>query len=180
MLTDQPPTLVPHEATPTILDYDSLEPVLIPVRYQKRHYLLREASEGAFCVYQSAVFKSLKIQDGKPVAAEGISETDTLLVSQCLYEVQEQGVLRLTPHGDPDPKYLVPLATIRGWPRRIVKDLHQKLRSISGMDDRRTPEEVEKELAKLQGELQTLTSENGTGHGGSAKNELDATRVSSL
>lgn len=173
----EPEDVGSEEPVPTILDYDSLEPVTIPVRFNKKRYLLCEASEGAYCVYQSAVFKSLKMEGGKPVAAEGISETDALLISQCLYEVGPDDTLRLTPNSEPDPKYLVPLTTVKRWPRRITKDLYKQLRRISGMDEKRSTAEVQKELARLQQELADLTesSKNGQATSSPAKNELSAT-----
>lgn len=180
-LQDPPPredAPISAPVVPDKLDYDSLEPIEIPVFYKKKTYILREVSEGGYGDYQNAIFKSFRVNEaGRPIPGEGMSESDTLLVSKCLYQADEQGHLRVSANGDPDPRWLVGLAVLKSWPRRVVKDLYQQVRTISGMDERRSPEEIKKELLKLQRDYDELAGTNGKPSAADepAKNLLGAT-----
>lgn len=104
-------------------DFDSdLGKKEIPVRYQGRDYVLREASEGAAIKWRNAQMKAARFnQHGQITGAEGLADTEPLLVSYCLFE---------TDTGNP-----VHFNTICGWPAKMVKKLFQKAVEISDLHE---------------------------------------------
>ena len=72
--------------------FDSLEPIVIPVKLSGKWYALQEATEEAAATYQDALFKGTKIAidpnspngisvESPEFSLEGISGTQALLVS---------------------------------------------------------------------------------------------------
>lgn len=103
------------------LVFESLEPISIPVTLGEKKYVLKEAPEALYCKYLDALMKAGQVierPDGKKevAAGAGIYETESLLVSYCLFEVTENGGLRAV-----DQKWVANTLT-----HRIVKPLFKK------------------------------------------------------
>jgi len=131
------------------LDFDDITVVEIPVRFQGKRYVLREASEEATIKYRATQFRDAKLVDGKVSAnMERMQELGSLLVSMCLFDEADKPVS---------------LQTIRGWPRRVVEPLHQRALQISKLDDNATAEALEKQLASTQERLDALRNINNVG-----------------
>src|SRR4051812_878860 len=93
------------------MEFDSLEPIEVPVRLGSKSYVLREPSEDIACKYRNALLKATKLgSDGKPTSLEGLADIEPQLVSWCLFEVTNPG-------GDDQAKLVkpVPVSVIRGW-----------------------------------------------------------------
>jgi hypothetical protein len=157
------------------MNFDDLTLTEIPVTYRGRRYVLTEASGDAVCRWRNALLRATKLgPDGKPVAIEGLADAEPLLVSRCLYVPDKDGRLRLTPHGFPDPNYLVPLEDVRGWEGRVVGALFEKVKEISHLDMLETKEGLEEQMVKLKDRL----AEMGNGEG-KLKNSLKPTTAGS-
>lgn len=102
-----------------------LEAVCIPVVIGEEEYELREASAASACLWQNDLLSKAKMgPDGKVQSAKGIADSEPYLVHLCLVDTKGERV---------------PLATVRSWPSRIVKELFKKAKEISGLDE--TPED---------------------------------------
>lgn len=127
------------------ISFDDLTLREVPVRLGGTRYLLREASGGAACGYRNAVLRATKLgPDGKPASFEGLADAEPVLVAGCLFEE--------TPAG-PRP---VPLATVRGWPAKVVKRLFLEAQKLSELDERQTAEELQARIAEDQARLAAL------------------------
>lgn len=159
------------------LCFDDIAPVEIPVRVGNARLILREASGDAAARYRNAVLKATRLNaDGKPSFVDGLADTEALLISRCLYYADDNGNLRLTPAGTPDPRYLVALETIRNWPYRVQEALFDKAREISGLDRRESADDIAKRMERDQQRLDALRNGTDEDH---AKNLPDATTAGS-
>lgn len=103
---------------------ETLEPQEVPVTIAGEKYILREATHETIRRVRNAVVASTKLDDkGKPVSIAAAGDADSLLVSMCLFKPVGAGFES------------TPLATVRGWPDRVVKKLADAVRQISDMDD---------------------------------------------
>jgi hypothetical protein len=151
--------------------YEDIEPTLIPVRLAGKRFVLREASEDAVCKFRNAQIKCTNVgPDGSATHfKEGMADTVPLLVSLCLYYADEGGNLRLDRNGNPDPRYLVSLATVRSWKDQVVKGLFKKIAEISdlkGEKEEGTEESLRKQREEIDAKLATLEATRGNGRGG--------------
>lgn len=89
-----------------------------------KDYLLVEPSEDAACRWRNLATSKAKMQDGKVVGMDGIADVQPYLVSLCLFEETEKGLLP------------VPLTTVRGWPARVVKFLFDRAKSLGDLDEK--------------------------------------------
>lgn len=104
----------------------------VPVRVGGKDYVLREASEDAFRQYQNSIMRAGRFKNGEQVGFEDIADSDSLLLSLCLFEGYEH------PKGSTKLNYRpVLLKTVRDWPRRITKPLIDRCKLISGIDERK-------------------------------------------
>lgn len=148
------------------LNFNDLTPIEVPVTLGSKKYVLREASEGTSCTFNAARLRGSEItrgNDGKMTVRQlgGAADLQPLLVSLCLYAVGPDNKIVLLPNGDPDLKYLVPLATVRSWPARVVKPLFEKAKAISGLSEEgETQKDLEERFAETAGRLVSM-SENG-------------------
>jgi hypothetical protein len=116
--------------------FDEVCPAEVPVVIGSVRYVLREASEDAACKFRNALLRCTRPgPDGRPTTYDGVADTEPLLVSLCLYAADEGGRVRPDRDGRPDPRHLVPLATVRSWPARVVKALAAKAQEISGLGE---------------------------------------------
>jgi hypothetical protein len=126
------------EANKTPMVYDDLEPVVVPVTIKGQKYNLREALEDAAVKINNARAGAARFTGGELNRVHGVGELQPLAVSLCLFKVDANG-----------GETAVSVETVKRWPTRIVKDLYDRLISISGMDEKKTVEQIDKEIARL-------------------------------
>lgn len=135
-----------------------LEPIEIPVTIKGkdkivRNYILCEASEAAASRYTNAQLKATKMVEGadgsKVGSVDGLSDTEALLTSLCLFELTENG-----------GRKTVELSFVRGLPHRISEPLFKKAEEISGLNSEQTEEQLKKKIKELQGKLVKLKNES--------------------
>lgn len=114
------------------LNFDDLTPAEIPVRHQGKRYVLREASEDAVRRWRNAGSRGLRMEDGKVVGLDDQGDLNSLLVSLCLFEADEDGSVRASKNGNP---VAVPLAVVRSWQGRVVKKMFDWVSEASGLRD---------------------------------------------
>jgi hypothetical protein len=116
--------------------FDDVSPAEVPVVIGSARYVLREANEDAACKFRNALLRCTRPgPDGRPTTYDGVADTEPLLVSLCLYAADEGGRVRPDRDGRPDHRHLVPLATVRSWPARVVKALAAKVQEMSGLSE---------------------------------------------
>jgi len=108
---------------PEVMDFGDITPIEVKVRIQGKNYVLREASEAVTCRYRNAQVRCAHVApDGKATKVEGpIADTEPLLVSLCLFEEDT---------GAP-----VDQKVIMQWPSRVVRQLFDKVKEISDLDE---------------------------------------------
>lgn len=153
------------------LNFD-LKPVEVPVKIGEQRYVLREASEEAARQWNNAKLRAARMNaDGKTTSIEGLADAEPLLVSLCLCLIDPKtGEIRTDRNLNP---VTVALATVLGWPARVVKPLYEKALAISNLDGKDTPEALEAAIANLQERLAKLRGED------LSKNSPSATTTSS-
>jgi hypothetical protein len=153
------------------LVYEDVEPVCVPCRLAGKRFVLREANEDAVCKFRNAQIKCTNVgPDGNATHfKEGMADTVPLLVSLCLYHADDNGNLRLDRNGNPDPRYLVSLATVRSWKDQVVKGLFKKVAEISdlkGEKEETTEESLRKQKQEIDAKLNALEATHANGRGG--------------
>lgn len=157
------------DRTSNALVFDDLEPICVPVRVGPKDYILREASGDAACKWRNAITRVTRMQDGKVSSVGDIADTEPLLISLCLFEIQRDKDGK--PSSDPpvaDPKRPVSEKVIRTWPHRVQRALFDKARAISELEEKETAEDLEKKIADLQEKLAKLREGDGPKNGPSA------------
>ena len=105
-------------------DFSALIPVVIPVRYGERDFVLKEADGEAAATYRNAAMKAARFVDGKVTNIEGLADVEALLVSLCLFEVKPDGS-----HGR------LALGFVKSLPARMLKKLYEKAMEISDLNE---------------------------------------------
>ena len=100
----------------------STERTEVPVTIDGKSYLLKETSGAEACEYRNAVLASTQMEGGRRTFV-GLANSEPLLVSLCLYEITDDG-----------PQKRVPLQVISNWPSKVVSQLFEKAKEISGID----------------------------------------------
>ena len=115
-------------------------PIEVPVSIQGKKYVLREASGDAARKYHNAVLSSTQLgPEGKPSRIKGMADVEPLLVSNCLFSVDDEG-----------QQVPVLLQTILDWPARVQKGLFERIKDISDLVEEGEVEELEKALEKAK------------------------------
>jgi len=92
-----------------------------PVYIGDTVYTLKEATIGVAAKYRNALLDCATLgPDGKPSKFSGMADVEPLLVSLCLFDVDGNEV---------------PLATVNQWPSRIVKQLFNRVKEVSDLDE---------------------------------------------
>ena len=117
----------------SLQDLETLEPWFEEFKFQGKQYVLREAGAEAARLWRAAVFRCTKPGvDGKVTITEGLADTDSLLVSHCLFEKNGDG--KETP---------VKLADVRlRFPARVLERLFALVQKESGLEEK-PPEEFQ-------------------------------------
>jgi hypothetical protein len=104
-------------------DFDSLEPMAVPVAYKGRRYVLRETAGDQSTAYRNAVLRSMVPNGlGGIVPGVGYPDTDLMLLGMCLYEVTDTG------------EQPVGAEALKKWPTRVIKPLFERVKSASGLE----------------------------------------------
>lgn len=145
------------------LDFSSLAPIELPVKYAGRDYVLREASEADAAEWRNANARSARMQDGKVVGVDGIANSQALLVSRCLR--------------DAATGKNVDVPTIRTWVSRAVKRIFDKAVEISDLREKpETEEELVKAISEAQEKLDLLRKGKAVeGNAGNSPGGTDTT-----
>ena len=156
-----------EEDDPLSIRLDDLEPVSICFDWKGKKYVLREASEDAAAKYRNAVQRSFRMnQEGSVVAMDGNADTQSLLVSLCVFE--------LNPQGSKAPEGPVSVGWVRSLPHKMVKRLFEKAERISELSEG-DEETIVKQIAMLTKRLAKMREGKGTTPEGNAKNGPDGT-----
>lgn len=130
-------------------NFDDLEPISFPVRYRGEEYVAREATEGAAKKWRNATIRGTRMEGGKVISMGDIADSEPLLVSLCLFKVTDKGEVP------------VPFNTICGWPARVVRPIHDKIKDISGLNEDDTEESLVKRIAEMEQKLQEIRRAKG-------------------
>jgi hypothetical protein len=126
------------------LNFSDITPIEELVTVGKSEYVLREMSGDAAVKYDNARLNCHEYKDGKLYKLRDLGDLEPLLVSLCLF----------TSEGTP-----VSEVTVRAWPARVQRALHQRAREISGMVD--TPQSLKKQIEDLQRQLEDSRKTEG-------------------
>ena len=99
----------------------------LPVKIDKKDYILKEATGGAVVVYRNSMMRGMTLRDGKPQKLQDVGEVNLLLLSYCLFELKEKD--------GQNQEVLVGLQTIKKWPNRIQSSLLKELKEISDLEE---------------------------------------------
>lgn len=139
-------------------DFDDLEPKVQRVRYKGKVYWLREASEGASVAWRNVHTSSARHDEqGKFISVGAIADAEPVLVSKCLYYADAAtGGLPVLPTGEPDAKFLVPEALIRGFPHQVISKLYSWIMDNSGLREPDTEESLKERIKADVAKLRTI------------------------
>jgi hypothetical protein len=129
------------------LVFNDITPVEEPVVVGNTRYVLRECSGDAWVKYQNARSVCYVYDDGKLQQVRDIADLEPLLVSLTLF--MEDG------------KTPVSEVTIRAWPSRVQRAIHDRAKEISGMVPPVTT--LEAQIADLQRQLEQSKRVEGRG-----------------
>lgn len=151
------------------LNFDSAEPVSIPVTIAGEKYLLREASESVATEYRNAQLMAMQVNEsaeGNKIARVGrVIDTESMLVSKCLFKIEELD--------GKETEKPVPLQQVKNWPHRISHKLFKTAEQISNLGKEETREELIKQKKDIDSKLKKLETQDVTDPATSIQ-ELDA------
>lgn len=131
-----------------IMDFGDATPVEVAVKISGKQYTLKEALGDAVTKFNGLRAQAGRFQDGKFVGVRGsMANAEPFLVSLCLCDE----------NGKP-----VPEKVIRAWPSRIQKQLYEKVKDLSEIDDREDLESLEKQLKEITKKIAKLKGEDPT------------------
>lgn len=161
------------EVTSDGFNFDGFEQKVIPFRYKGVDYELREASEDAAAKYKNKLYTSTKWSaDGQVRTMGNMGDLESFLIAMCLFRKDR---IKQKDNTEAEKWVSVPEATVRSWPRRMTKQLFDKINEISELDTDDTEESLEKEIALLQKKLQQLRDKKAGKD--PAKNEQGDTEI---
>lgn len=109
----------------------SLDEQSFPLTIAGERYIIVEASEDAAKKYKNTAMRATKFSDkGKPSGVDGLADVEPLLVSMCLFKLDETGA-----------RSPVLLSTVLKWPHRVVEPIYQKARELSGLKEDKDEED---------------------------------------
>lgn len=144
----------------TGFDFDDLQPVSMPVKYQNKQLVVREAVGGAVVSYRNAAMRSARMEDAKVVGINGLADSEPILVAACLFEIHPTVIVNGTPMEKP-----VTVDFVKKMPYRMMKTLYDWIKKVSDIDEGETEEtllkqktEIDKKLEKLRKNREENTS----------------------
>lgn len=138
--------ILANSGNPTEIDLSDLEPISLPFNWAGKRYLLCEASGDAVCKYRNAIMKAAKPNaDGTMTSAEGVIDTEYLLVSLCTFEIKtnpKDGSTSVSPQH-------VSEATVRSWPHRVKERLFRQVEQMSELGQM-TEKQIDERIQQLE------------------------------
>lgn len=135
-------------------DFDDLEIRTIPVKYQRRKFILREADGGSVVAYRNKMTSAAKLTaDGKMAEVKNIADAEPYLVSLCLFELNEVN------RGEETKVREVPVTLdfVRSLPNKMMAQLYKWIKDNSDMTtEEETEATLQKDLERIQGKLANL------------------------
>lgn len=131
-------------------DFGGLEPRSVPVKYEGKNYVLREASEDAHVKYRNAVLRASKLNEkGNISSMDGMADSEPILVAACLFEqyTDAKGAQRERP---------MLVNQILQWPTRVVKPLYEKAKEMSDINQDETKDQLKKTIENARKKLEKL------------------------
>lgn len=144
-------------------DFSSHKVIEIPVTSPtgKKH-VLREASGDAVARFNSARSRCMRFQDGGVSGVEGMGGLEMLLVSLCLFNVDEEG--------KPNLNSTVSQTELKSWPGRDIAELSNEAKKISEIDMDDDLDSLRKQYKDLGERIQEMEDD-------AAKNEPTSTEI---
>lgn len=138
--------------TNPMLEFDDLTERREPVRIGKTWYLLIEATGDAVRQWRNARLKASKLEDGKLVSMEGLADIEPLLVSLCLYNLDQTTATPTQPPHDIVFKGQVAKEVVGAWPARVQTALYERIKKISDLldEEKKTPAQQKEEEDALK------------------------------
>lgn len=154
------------------MEFETAELIEVPVKIEGKDYVLREADEAAAVAYTDARMAATKFESDandkiRVTGMDGLAKVRPLLVSKCLFKVCED---------DPDSMEPVPYEAVLRMKPHIVKELFERAKLISNLEEKETPEEINKKIADLERKRSSLSDDKGD----RSKNSPDATTPTSV
>lgn len=114
--------------------FDDIIPEETPVEIPdekgvRQRYVLREGDGSVSSRFANYTAKGLRRKPDGTLYTEGLGDAEAFLLSMCLYHAGPDGKVRLK-DGKPDPGYLVPMVTIKGWPARVQDRLFREAQRL--------------------------------------------------
>jgi hypothetical protein len=101
-------------------------------------YELREATGEAATTYRNAMLKATQLgPNGKPKSLDGFANAEPLLVSLCLFKKDGVGWSS------------VDLDVIKSWPSRVQKELFNRAKEMSDLDENENADALYKQRERL-------------------------------
>lgn len=113
----------------------SLRSESVPVKIDGKSYTLREASLETGMKLRDANAAALILKDGKVTGTRGTAGIEAVVISECLYDENNQRVN---------------LGVVKSWPDKVTTKLFEKISEISGFSREQTIEELEQKLTRLK------------------------------
>ncbi len=135
-------------------DFSDLKTAEKVLKYKGETYVVTEASTAAAVAYRNASLKCAKLSDGKVIGMDGAADLEPLLVNLCTFKTNPAGERTMEN---------VPITTIRSWPARIIKPVFEWIKEVSELSDNETPDDLRKQIAKLQEKLDKLETNDPKG-----------------
>jgi hypothetical protein len=130
------------------LNFESLEPVSVPVTIAGEQYTLREASLATGIKLRDAHANAAIVQNGVVIGTRGTAGIEPTIISECLFDAEGKNV---------------PVAKIRLWPDKVTSALFNKIRDLSGYSAVESAASLRQRLARLeQIEAQVGNSQEST------------------
>lgn len=170
-------------ADATVLDYmsdfESLEPRVFPPADQPplpiggAFYRIREADMPTEDAYRAESLRGVTVtaDDDRGTRALGglgrITQATYVLIGGCLFRCNRDGSYAETSKETNQPQAVgTNFVRAASWPARLRKFLFAKAKEISELDDKDAPEEIEKEIKRLQVRLERMQETRGNAPGG--------------
>lgn len=130
------------------MTFDDPTPGKVEVVIGNEEYVLKEASGDTAVKYRNMLLRATKMTDGKVSGIDGMADAEPFLVSACLFRIVDMKGTRT--------EVPVALAAVRAFKDSLLKSLFERVKKISGLDDKETAESLKKKIADLTAKLEVL------------------------
>jgi hypothetical protein len=131
------------------LVFDDHGPIAVTVGpIEGNYYRLHEALEDRAVKINNARVAAARFQSGELHRVEGAANVEPFAVSLCLKKVVGGELRQGEIVGGKEED--VPIGVVNGWGHRKVKPIFERLLKISGMEEKKTVEQIDKEIERLK------------------------------